>query len=192
VTYVLLFHHALGLTSGCHSFAERLVARGHDVHVPDLYEGETFPDVAAGVAHAEAIGFDTIIDRGRAAAEPLPARAAYIGLSLGVLPAQSLAQTRSGARGAVFISAAVPPSEFGGSWPAGLPLQIHMMDGDALVVDEGDLAVARELADSVESARLWLYPGDRHLFVEDTSPDYDAAATELVIGRIIDLLDALG
>ena len=50
---VLLFHHALGLTSGCRSFADELRAAGHVVHTPDLYEGKTFTDLADGVRHAE-------------------------------------------------------------------------------------------------------------------------------------------
>src|SRR2546425_13117777 len=72
VADLLLFHHALGLTTGCVSFADRLRADGHVVHVPDLYEGRTFTDLAVGVTYAEEIGFDTIVERGRGAAEALP------------------------------------------------------------------------------------------------------------------------
>lgn len=41
------------------------------------------------------------VERARAAVEPLPSEVVYVGFSLGVLPAQSLAQTRPSARGAV-------------------------------------------------------------------------------------------
>jgi hypothetical protein len=54
------------------------------------------------------------IERGRAAAEDLPDDVVYAGSSLGVLPAQMLAQTRAGAAGALFFHSCVPPSEFGG------------------------------------------------------------------------------
>jgi dienelactone hydrolase len=192
MTEVLLFHHAQGLTEGCRSFAARLSAAGHDVHAPDLYEGRTFRELGAGVEHAEQVGFGTIIERGRAAADAMPAEIAYVGLSLGVLPAQMLAQTRPGALGAAFVSAAVPPSEFDGPWPAGVPLEIHMMDADPVVTEDGDLAVARELADESDVARLYLYPGDQHLFIDESLPGYDQAATELVIARIVDLLDEVG
>lgn len=188
MTEILVFHHALGLTDGCRSFAARLRAAGHHVHTPDLYEGRTFPDLAAGVAHAEQIGFDTIIERGRLAAQSVPAEAVYVGLSLGVLPAQMLVQTRAGALGAVFVSGAVPLSEFGDEWPVAVPLQLHMMDGDRLVVEEGDLAVARQLAETIPDAQLHLYRGDKHLFIDDSLPGYDQAATELVIDRITGLL----
>ena len=132
---VLLFHHAQGLTDGVQAFADDLRAAGHVVHVPDLFEGRTFGDVNDGVAHAKEVGFDTIDERGRAAAEGLPNEIVYAGFSLGAMQAQGLAQTRPGAKGALLISSAVPPSEFGGDWPQGVPLQIHMMDADPLAVE---------------------------------------------------------
>ena len=136
---VVLFHHAQGLTAGVHAFADRLRAAGHVVHLPDLYEGRTFAELQDGIAHAEAIGFGTVIERGRTAAEALPAGVVYAGISLGVLPAQALAQTRPGARGAVLLHAAIPLGEFSDTWPPSVPLQLHVMEGDAL----GDVARAR-------------------------------------------------
>ena len=121
---LLLFHHAQGLTAGCIAFADRLRAAGHVVHSPDLYDGATFDELAEGVGYARRIGFDTIIERGRLAADSLPNEIVYAGLSLGVLPAQMLAQTRLGTQGALLLHAAIPLSEFGGSWPQGVPLQI--------------------------------------------------------------------
>ena len=188
---VLLFHHAQGLTEGCLAFAGELRAAGHVVHAPDLYEGRTFDSLAEGVAHAAEIGFGTIIARGTAVAEGLPEALVYAGLSLGVLPAQCLAQTRPGARGAVLMHSCVPPSEFGGPWPEGLPLQIHLMEDDPLVLPpEGDLAAARELAATVGSAELFLYPGDRHLFTDTGLRDHDPEAAALVRSRVVELLDA--
>src|SRR4051794_31770085 len=127
---LLLFHHAQGLTSGVRAFADDLRAAGHVVHTPDLYDGRTFPDIPSGVGHAREIGFDTVIERGRRAAAGLSDALVYAGSSLGVMPAQALAQSRPGARGAVLMHSFVPPSEFGGPWPAGVPLQIHFMDRD--------------------------------------------------------------
>lgn len=188
MTEVLLFHHAQGLTPGCLSFADRLRVAGHTVHTPDLYEGNTFTELDAGVGFAEQVGFDTIIERGRLAAHGLPEEIVYIGISLGVLPAQTLAQTRPSARGAVFISACVPPSEFGDGWPPDVPLQIHMMNADQLVVAEGDLDAARELAQAVENAQLFLYPGDQHLFIDEGLPDYDPEAATLLTERTLGLV----
>jgi dienelactone hydrolase len=188
---VLLFHHAQGQTAGFQSFASRLRADGHTVHTPDLYEGHTFRSLEDGVAYAKKVGFDTIAERGKRAAEPLPNGLVYAGFSLGVMPAQSLAQTRTGARGAILFSAAFPPEEFGGPWPKGVPLQIHMMDRDQWV-QEGDLDAARKLESSVEGAELFLYPGDRHLFADTSLPDYDEQATELLLKRVLGFLKKRG
>ena len=98
---VLLFHHAQGLTAGVRSFADELRAAGHVVHTPDLYDGQTFPTIDDGVKHAKSVGFGTILDRGVAASEGLPDHLVYAGFSLGVMPAQKLAQTRRGAKGAL-------------------------------------------------------------------------------------------
>ena len=185
---LVLFHHAQGLTAGCLAFAGELRAAGHVVHAPDLYDGKTFATLAEGIGYAEQVGFETIVERGRRATDGLPDEIVYAGFSLGVLPAQTLAQTHPGARGALLFHACVPPSAFGGPWPAGVPVQIHMMDADELVVGEGDLDAARQLAETVECAELFLYPGDRHLFADSSLPDYDEPAATLLEQRVLSFL----
>ena len=69
---VVLLHHAHGLTPGVRDFAERITAAGHTVHVPDLYDGRVFAGLEEGLAYAREAGFDTILERGRAAADALP------------------------------------------------------------------------------------------------------------------------
>ncbi|WP_326559948.1 dienelactone hydrolase family protein [Micromonospora sp. NBC_01796] len=189
---VLLFHHANGLTAGVREFAEGLRRAGHTVHVPDLYEGEVFDNLEQGVGHAQKIGFDTVLDRGRAAAEALPAHLVYAGFSLGVLPAQLLAQTRAGAAGALLLEGCVPTAEFGGAWPRGVPVQIHGMDADPFFAGEGDLDAARALVDSTPDAELFLYPGNRHLFADSSLPSYDESAATLLTTRVLAFLDTLG
>lgn len=192
MTEVLLLHHAQGLTAGCLAFADDLRAAGHVVHAPDLFAGRTFTRLADGVAHAEQVGFPAIVERGAAAAAALPPDVVYIGLSLGVMPAQMLAQTRAGARGAVLLHSCVPPAAFGRPWPAGVPVQIHLMDGDELArAPDEDLEAARALAATVEGAELFLYPGDRHLFADASLPDYDEAAATQVLRRVLSFLDAV-
>jgi dienelactone hydrolase len=187
VAEVLLFHHAQGLTPGCLSFADRLRTAGHVVHVPDLYEGRSFADLDDGVAYADVVGLDEIIERGRLAADSLPSEIVYAGFSLGSLPAQMLAQTRPGARGALLFHGCNPTSEFGGPWPEGVPLQIHTMDADEWV----ELDVARELVEEIERAELFLYPGDRHLFADDSLADYDQEAAALLRQRVLSFLDGI-
>jgi dienelactone hydrolase len=184
---VVLFHHAHGQTAGFVAFSDELSAAGHTVHAPDLYDGRTFPKLDEGVAYARQVGFDTLGERGRLAAESLPNEVVYAGFSLGAMPAQMLAQTRPGARGALLFHAAFPTSEFGGPWPQGVPLQIHMMEADEWV-QEGDLDAARELDKTIEGAELFLYPGDRHLFADNSLPDYDEKAAALLTERVLTFL----
>jgi dienelactone hydrolase len=193
MTELILFHHAHGLTDGVRAFADGLRAAGHVVHAPDLYDGRTYAELADGMGYAEQVGFDTIIERGRRAADGLPERIVYAGFSLGVLPAQMLAQTRPGASGAVLLHSCVPPSEFDGPWPQDVPLQMHMMDADewALPPNE-DLAVARRLDETVARAELFVYPGDRHLFADAGLPDYDEGAATLLKQRVLGFLDDVG
>ena len=183
---VLLFHHAQGLTPGVVSFADDLRAGGHVVHTPDLYDGNTFADLDDGVGYARQVGFDAIGERGRLAAEGLPNELVYAGFSLGVMPAQMLAQTRPGAKGALLFSAAFPASEFSEAWPQGVPVQIHMMEDDEWATE--DLPAARELVEAVEGAELFLYPGDRHLFADRSLSDYDESAATLLQQRVLAFL----
>ena len=185
---ILLFHHALGLTTGVTDFADRLRGAGHTVHTPDLYEGRTFQTLEDGVGHARETGFGTILERGVDAADDLPSGLVYAGVSLGAMPAQKLAQTRPGTQGALLLEACVPPSEFGSSWPGGVPVQIHGMDADPSFADEGDLDAARALVEEADEAELFLYPGDSHLFTDSSLPSYDAEAAELLTMRVLEFL----
>ncbi len=186
---ILLFHHAQGLTPGIVAFADELRAAGHTVHTPDLFGGRTFPTLEEGLAYAKTVGFDSILDRGVAEAEALGPDLVYAGFSMGVMPAQKLAQTRPGARGALLLSAALPSSEFGGRWPHTVRLQIHLMEGDEWAME--DLPAARELAETVDGAELFLYPGDRHLFADSSLPDYDEGAATLLRQRVLAFLDKI-
>jgi dienelactone hydrolase len=185
---VLLFHHAQGQTPGFHAFADELRQAGHTVHTPDFFDGRTFDSIDAGLAYAKEIGFDEVIERGVRAAEGLPAELVYAGFSLGEVAAQKLAQTRPGARGALLFYSCVPVSEFGPTWPAGVPVQIHGMDADPIFVGEGDIDAARALVESTADAELFLYPGDQHYFADSSLPSYDPVAAALLTRRVLDFL----
>ncbi|WP_319463166.1 dienelactone hydrolase family protein [Micromonospora sp. RTP1Z1] len=187
---VLLFHHAQGQTTGFLAFADEIRRAGHTVHTPDLYDGHTFATLDDGLAYAREVGFDNLLDRGVGAADGLPNELVHAGFSLGVMPAQKLAQTRAGARGALLFESCLPVSEFGTAWPAGVPVQIHGMDADPIFAGEGDIDAARALVESAEDAELFVYPGDRHLFADSSLPSYDADATKLLIQRVLDFLAA--
>lgn len=189
---VVLFHHAHGLTPGVREFADRLTVAGHTVHMPDLYDGRVFDDLEEGLDYAREVGFGTISERGRAAAERLTHELVYAGFSLGGMPAQDLAQTRDGAKGALLFHSCMPASEFGASWPDGVPVQVHGMDADPFFAEEGgDLDAARELVATTPDAELFVYPGDQHLFADSSLPSYDEDAAALLTQRVLDFLDSV-
>ena len=185
---IVLFHHAQGLTAGVTAFADDLRRAGHTVHTPELFGGRTFTTLEEGMAFVESIGFDEITDRGTLAVEGLGAGLVYAGFSLGVVPAQKLAQTRPGAAGALLFYSCVPASYFG-AWPDGVPVQIHGMDADPYFVDEGDIDAARSLANDATDAELFLYPGDQHYFADSSLPSYDEAAASLLTERVLEFLE---
>jgi len=186
---VVVFHHSQGLTSGIVAFADELRRAGHTVYTPDLFDGRTFGSIEEGMGYAEQIGFpDGVIERGVRAVQGLPAGLVYAGFSLGVLPAQKLAQTRAGARGALLFYSCVSVSAFGSGWPEGVPVQVHGMDADPIFVGEGDLDAARDLVSHAKDAQLFLYPGDQHYFADSSLPSYDADATALLVRRVLDFL----
>lgn len=190
---VVLFHHAHGLTEGVLGFAESLRRAGHTVHTPDMYEGKTFATLDDGIGYARDTGFGAVRARGVAAVEGLGAGLVYAGFSLGGMPAQQLAQTRPGARGALLMHSCVPVTEFGNAWPAGVPVQVHGMDADPFFTEaDGDLDAARALVKSTSEAELFLYPGERHLFADASLPSYDAAATAELTKRVLAFLERVG
>jgi dienelactone hydrolase len=179
---VVVFHHALGLTDAVRGFAGALRNAGHTVHTPDLFEGRTFTRTDAGLAWSEELGGPTaVVERARAAVEPLPGEVFYAGLSLGVLAAQSLAQTRPGALGAVLCYSALPLGQWGDNWPAAWPdgvrLQLHVLEHDE------DTELAKGLAAAVDGADLFLYPGTEHYFAE-----HDEQAAALLLRRVLEFL----
>ncbi|OKH92118.1 dienelactone hydrolase family protein [Streptomyces uncialis] len=188
---VLVFHHGHGLTVGVREFAEQLRRAGHTVHVSDLFEGQVFDSLEEGIGYAEDAGFGTVIARGTTAAEGLPAELVYLGFSLGVLPAQKLAQTRPGAKGGLLLEACVPVAEFGGAWPHDVAVQVHGMDADPFFAGEGDVDAARALVETAADAELFLYPDGRHLFTDSSLPPYDEQAAAQVSHRVLDFLDRI-
>lgn len=190
MTDIVLFHHARGLTAGMHGLAADLEADGHVVHLPDLFHGATFDTIDEGVDHARRTGSDVLVDRGVAAGTRAPADSVYVGISLGALPAQALAQRRVGARGAVLLEGCVPVTEFGDVWPTGVALQVHGAEHDPWFAE--DLAAAQELVQGADDGELFLYPGGGHLFTDASTDAYDADATALVLERVRALLARVG
>jgi dienelactone hydrolase len=184
MVHLAVLHHALGLTDGVRAFADRLRADGRELHLPDLFEGRSFDTIEDGVAHAEDVGMAELLARGFAAVPAGPAPLLVVGISLGVIAAQAIAQQRSGVCGAVLVAACLPHRSFGDRWPAGLPVHVHAMQDDPWFRDGGDREAAEELVGASSDAQLQPHPGAGHLFVDASQPDFDANATAAVIASV--------
>jgi dienelactone hydrolase len=73
-------------------------------------------------------------------------------------------------------------------------VQIHGMDNDPYFALEGDIDAARELVETAgpDLARLFIYPGDRHLFTDSSLPPYDPDPAAPVMQHSRDFLDRVG
>lgn len=176
---LVLFHSALGLRPAVLRFADRLHDLGHAVDTPDLYAGARFDTYQQGVAHRDAIGIPTLMERALAAVADLPTDVVYGGMSMGTAPAQLLAATRPGAAGALLLHGAAPLELFGlDRWPASVPVQLHTCDQDPWIDHEGlDAFAAAVPASLLEHAT---YPGSAHLFTDEDTDDHDPQAAEQV------------
>jgi dienelactone hydrolase len=190
---VVLFHSALGLRPGVTAAADRLREAGHTVHTPDYYDGEVFDNLDEGLRKRDALGSAEIVRRAREAVAGLPAGLVFAGFSLGNDPAELLAATTQGARGAVLMHGAVPVegfSEFGVErWPAGVPVQVHYAAEDPWVEAEVEVA---PLGDAVRQAgarfEAHTYPGSGHLFADPDLPEYDPTSSDLMWRRVLEFL----
>lgn len=192
MTRLVLFHHVRGLTEGVASFAERVREYGHAVDTPDLFGGRTFATLDEGISHAREIGFDEVLQRARASQIDQPRDVVFGGMSMGVTSAETLMLETSEARGGLFLHGFVAPEYLDVSWRAEIPAQMHAMEDDPWVRDDGDLAAARELASADTGIEVFTYSGSGHLFTDVTDQDFNAVACELVLERVVDFLDRCG
>lgn len=185
---VVLFHHILGLTPGVVAFADELRAARHTVHTPDLYDGRMFETIPEAQEFVKPAGWESWLDKAMAAADDLPASVVYAGISSGVTSAQKLAMTRPAALGALLLESFISPEWFG-DWMPAMPVQIHGMTDDEFFAE--DVEAARPFAATNPSVELFEYPGDKHLFEDNSLPSYDAEAAALLLSRVLTYLDAL-
>jgi dienelactone hydrolase len=55
---------------------------------------------------------------------------------------------------------------------------------------EEDMPAAEELS-ALDGVELFIYPGDKHLFADNSVADYDEEAATLLKQRVLDFLDGL-
>jgi dienelactone hydrolase len=189
---VVLLHSAQGLRPGVEEWAGRLRGAGHEVWTPDLFAGRTFAELDDGVAFRDEVGVPELMRRAEAALAEVPTDLVFAGFSMGAATAGSYAATRPGARGAVLMHGVPPLRQFGvEAWPDGVPVQVHFMRDDPWVEQDGDAEFERMASAAGVEAEVHTYPGSGHLFADPDSPDYEAAAAELMLDRVLGVLARL-
>jgi dienelactone hydrolase len=192
MTQIVLFHSVLGVRAGVLDAAERLRADGHDVLVPDLYDGRVFDDYEPAMAFADELGSE-LFRRALAAVADVPDGFVAAGFSAGGGHAVYVATERP-VSGVLLFSEATLVEWFGADarWPTGVPAQVHYTLGDPFREQEE----IEHLVTDVESAggriEVFDYPGEGHLFTDASLPkEYDAESTELLWSRVLPFLRGL-
>ncbi|MEU5640573.1 dienelactone hydrolase family protein [Streptomyces milbemycinicus] len=174
---ILLLHSMYGLRPAVHAAADRLRAAGHEVHVPDLFEGRTADSAEDGMALKEEIGKDELLHRAVVAAAPLSDRGVvYAGFSLGGSIAQNLALGDEKARGLLLLHGTSDIAE--DATADGLPVQLHVADPDPFEPHDWLNAWYLRMGRAGADVEIYRYPGAGHLFTDPELPDYDEEAAE--------------
>ncbi|MFF4155537.1 dienelactone hydrolase family protein [Streptomyces sp. NPDC001678] len=176
-TTIVLFHSAYGLRPAVHAAADRLRAAGHEVHVPDLYEGRTAETVEDGMAIKDEIGHEELLRRAVTAAAPLSDRGlVYAGFSLGGSIAQNLALADEKARGLLLLHGTSDLPE--DAAVDELPVQLHVADPDPFEPHDWLNAWYLRMGRAGADVEVHRYHGAGHLFTDPDLDDYDAEAAE--------------
>ncbi|MEU6013411.1 dienelactone hydrolase family protein [Streptomyces sp. NPDC047515] len=175
---IMLFHSTFGLRPAVHAAADRLRAAGHEVHVPDLFEGHTFETVEEGLAFKEEVGKDELLRRAVLAAAPYSDRGlVYAGFSFGASTAQTLALGDEKARGLLLFHGTSDIAE--NASVDELPVQLHVADPDPFETHDWLNSWYLQMQRTGADVEIYRYPGAGHLFTDPELPDFDQASAEL-------------
>ncbi|CDR11401.1 dienelactone hydrolase family protein [Streptomyces iranensis] len=174
---IVLFHSSYGLRPAVHEAADRLRAAGHEVVVPDLYEGETAETVEDGMVIKERIGRDELLKRAVTAAAPYSDRGlVYAGFSLGGSLAQNLALADDRARGLLLLHGTSDIADDAAA--DDLPVQLHVADPDPFEPHDWLNAWYLRMRRAGADVEVFRYGGAGHIFTDPELPDYDKEAAE--------------
>ncbi|MET8862899.1 dienelactone hydrolase family protein [Nonomuraea sp. NPDC004580] len=174
---ILLLHSMYGLRPAVHQAADRLRTAGHEVHVPDLYDGRVVGIPEEGIAIKEELGRDELLKRAVAAAAPLSEHGlVYAGFSLGAALAQNLALGDERSRGLLLMHGTSDMAD--GVAADDLPVQLHVADPDTSEPADWLNAWYIQMRRARADVEVFRYAGAGHLFTDPDLPDYDPEAAE--------------
>jgi dienelactone hydrolase len=138
------------------------------------------------LAFAESIGYPALMKLAVDAVSDLPDGFVTAGFSNGGGMAEFVATQRP-VSGVVMLSGAIPLAAMGaGSWPTGMPGQIHYAAHDPFRSQDQIDGVVAEARDAGAEVAVFDYPGSGHLFTDASLPsEYDAVQTEVLWERVL-------
>jgi dienelactone hydrolase len=182
----VLLHSTYGPRPAVHSAAERLRAAGHEVHVPDLFDGRVVDSVEEGRKIRDEIGNEELLRRAIVAAAPYSeAGLVYAGFSMGGALAQNLALGDEKARGLLLLHGT---SDIADDAATDIPVQLHVADPDPFEPDDWLNAWYLRMRRAGADVEVFRYRGAGHLFTDPGLPDHDEQAAERTWSVALDFL----
>ncbi|MEW2229235.1 dienelactone hydrolase family protein [Streptomyces sp. NPDC007044] len=186
---IVLFHSVYGPRPAVHAAADRLRAAGHEVVVPDLYDGRVVDTVEAGRAIREEIGNEELLRRAVLAAAPYSERElVYAGFSLGGALAQTVALGDEKARGLLLLHGT---SDIADDAATDIPVQLHVADPDPFEPEDWLNSWYLGMRKAGADVEVHRYRGAGHLYTDPDLPDHDAEAAEKTWAVALDFLAGL-
>ena len=184
MAHVILYHSILGLRPIEEDLAREWRAAGHQVTLPDLFDGRRTDDYDEGFAQYREIGPAVVQERALAALDGVPEDAVLAGISMGAGMAAEAWARRPATRGILFLAG---PAD----WPeaVGAPVQMQAARPDPF--DDEEVFLAWEVANLGSPLEVFRYDGVGHLFFDPAMPDYDAAAATACRERCAAFLNRL-
>ncbi|MEV7423738.1 dienelactone hydrolase family protein [Streptomyces sp. NPDC091212] len=174
---IMLFHSVYGLRPAVREAADRLRSAGHEVRVPDLFEGQTASSAEEGRELKDRIGKEELLRRAVLAAAPYSERGlVYVGFSLGGSIAQNLALGDAKARGLLLMHGTSDIAE--SASVDDLPVQLHVADPDPFESHDWLNSWYLQMRRAGADVEVYRYPGAGHLYTDRELPDYDEPAAE--------------
>ncbi len=186
---IVLFHSVYGLRPAVHEAAERLRAAGHEVLVPDLFDGFVTDDPEAARAAREGRDWDDVLRQAVTLVAPHSGRGlVYAGFSFGAAVAQDLAVGDEHTRGLLLLHGT---SDVPQDAALDFPVQLHVADPDTSEPEDWLNAWYLKMRRAGAEPEVHRYRGAGHLFTDPALEDWDAEAALRAWAAALDFLAGL-